>query len=142
MAARYDTDAGQTVSNGDIINFDSATFGYDSHSSVTTGASWKFTASVSGIYSVDPCITFNDVAVLVGQRLQLELFKNGTLIATLDEHEVSVSGNFVISLHGSTEIALDKGDYIDIRVGENVASALSLVSAEEDNYISIHRIGF
>ncbi|MCC7443187.1 MAG: hypothetical protein IT285_16260, partial [Bdellovibrionales bacterium] len=52
VRARYTSTSGQSIPNSTVtvINFD--TKEYDSHNKVATGAAWKFTADVAGVYSV------------------------------------------------------------------------------------------
>jgi hypothetical protein len=144
ISARYDTDAGQSIDSGssEIVNFDSTTFGWDSHSSVTTGASWKFTAPSAGKYNISSSIAYNAQSWTAGNILSLRIHKNGTYIAKIDEKEIEANGTYVIGLSGSTLVDMVQGDYIDVRAYQDSGSGKTLNAAEEDNHVSIHKIGF
>ena len=148
MAARYDTDAAQSIDNAsyEIVNFDSTTFGYDSHGAVTTGASWKFTASSAGKYDTCGTVSFNFGAGVLdeGETIEIALYKNGTKTAVLAGFDSIASPSSAIeyTLSGCTTIDLSKDDYIDIRAYQNTGAGVALVTEEEKNYISITRQGF
>lgn len=120
VAARYNTSAGVSVSTVTPVNFSTKVF--DSTNSVTTGASWKFTAPVSGTYLVS---TIGAVSASAGDIL---LYKNGSSNLTL------TSWNSTYQNAGSGLISLIAGDYIDIRA----SGALTTISN-----VSVHitRVG-
>lgn len=142
IAARYDTDAGQSIDTGsfEIVNFDSKTYGFDTHNAVTTGAAWKFTAPVSGYYLVNSFIQYASVAWTAGQIGILHVYKNGSDNARLDLNEVEANGTYNITLDGSVVVEMDKGDYIDIRAYQNTGSGITLESDEEKNYVTVHKV--
>jgi len=145
VAARYDTDAGQSIATGGyhIVDFDSTTWGYDTHGIVTTGASFKATANISGRFSVKAGVLLASSANWeTGETAELVLYKNGSFAAELDYYRIPVNTTILVGLFGSTDIYLNKGDYVDIRVSQDSDAAISLVAGEEYNWMSIHRIGF
>ena len=89
----------------------------DSHSAVTTGASWKFTAPVPGWYEVAATFPATSSGAAAAQ-----LYKNGA---------VAYSGNsgadsYICQVHttsatsGTIGIYLQAGDYIDVRGSASV----------------------
>ena len=146
VAARYTVSGSQVVANSalDIRDFDTKVF--DTHNAVTTGAAWKFTAPVSGIYSVS--------SLVIGQCASGEwdesdsvitlLYKNGGSNAyfTKIEGEASPASLVVQSLTGTILIQLEAGDYIDLRIFNDTGVNWSSVASGEQNHISIHRIPY
>lgn len=91
-----------SATNGNQINFDSKD--YDTAGAVTTGASWKFTAPITGIYDVG--LTINTAAATATDWW---LYKNGAkyqyIILT------SASG----TTNSFTGVSCNSGDTLDIR---------------------------
>jgi len=137
--ARYNTAAGQTIngaSANNTINY--GTKVYDSHNAVTTGASWKFTAPISGKYSVKAYNATNNATYAAGDRSYMEIWKNGVLdhgLAFL--RHFSITSNFTV--HGATTIQLNAGDYIHINYITNPNN--SLQTSADLNWIAIERVG-
>lgn len=111
--ARYTGTISASVSTTLPIQW--ATKDYDTHSAVTTGSSWKFTAPVSGKYSVKVSGNVNTASQ------NISLYKNGTA----HTHITYTTSNG--SFPGGTEVYLNAGDYIDIRnaTGSDTVAALS-----------------
>ena len=101
---------------------DFSTIKFDTHSAVTTGASWKFTAPVPGYYRVSVAGTYTTVAT--GGALQV--FKNGVQYSSLANYP-SVAG---YRISGSETLYLVAGDYIDIRPGGSQVTYPGYVSVE------------
>lgn len=142
--ARYATDAAQTITNNTtvaIINFDGQI--YDTDSAVTTGAGWKYTAPATGYYHLDCGIEFaGSSGWAAGERGLLQLFKNNSNILELDRRDFYVSGgSLVMRLYGHATIALDKDDYIDIRIAQNSGGDLQLANDQKKCWINIERVG-
>ena len=120
--ARYKiAGAGVTSSTTQPINF--ATLDYDTHSAVTTGSSWKFTAPISGYYNV--------VASLASTSgtPNVQLYKNGTVYSVMGPAN---SGNYNNS---SSQIFLVAGDYIDLRFSSSLT-----VDSNTTQFVAISRI--
>lgn len=144
VAARYDTDSGQSIASATevIINFDSATFGYTTHSGlVTTGADWKFTANERGKFTVASFILLDSAAWDVGEYANLQVFKNGVWLCHLCFQEKSTSVTAFMGVGGSTTVALNVGDYISVKAYQNSGNAIALVAGEEYNWIAIDKVG-
>ena len=121
VAARYTTASGST---GGRIQFNTKDF--DSHAAVTTGASWVYTAPVSGIYDVSSFIASSGN---MGQNA-LSLVKNASINQTLMFQGVSSSNSEV---DGRGLIQLNAGDTIYVQV---LGSSVSIT----DGWIAINRL--
>lgn len=124
VVARAKATASRNPSPTVPFNFDSVDF--DTHAAITTGASWKFTAPITGYYEVSSA--WEDT----GAGKRAEVYKNDSLFAALGS---SAAANFVGT--GSTIVQLNAGDYIDIRfaVSSGTTSATS-----QNNYFIISRV--
>jgi hypothetical protein len=137
--ARYNTAAGQTIngaSANNTINY--GTKVYDSHNAVTTGASWKFTAPISGKYSVKAYNATNNATYAANDRSYMEIWKNGVIDHNLAFlRHFSTTTNF--SVYGTTTIQLNAGEYIHINYVTNPNN--SLQTSADLNWIAIERVG-
>lgn len=127
--ARYFTTAGQTIGTTDtIINFENKSI--DSHSSVTTGASWKFVAPVSGKYLASGFITLSSTSARY-----VYLYINGVL-----NSQISIgTGSAWEMPFSSTLVNLNAGDYLDFRA--KVSPSATLTTTATANYMNIIRVG-
>jgi hypothetical protein len=120
------------------INF--STVNFDSHSAITAGASWKYTAPVSGYYTV----IISGISSSTASGAACVLYKNGVSsgISILD-----FASSATYKLSGSVTISLNAGDYIDIRpslsisitpgtISINRLSGPSAIAANEDVIVS------
>jgi hypothetical protein len=105
---------------------------------VTTGANWRFTAPIAGIYSVD-------VSVLLGAFVDatstaiLTVCVNGTEVArSLANKNNTTSGNCNIQIQ--TDVQVNAADYIDARLSYTNAS-FSIASAPTTNAICVKYVG-
>ena len=141
VAARYTTNTAQPISNATntIIDFEDKDF--DSHGSVTTGASWKFTAGSSGVFNARATITSAGTGNFTGtEYIELKLYKNGSFYSS------KIIANFTgstaaISVTHDDDIKLLAGDYIDFRVYQVSGASLPLETTAGYNFISIKRTG-
>lgn len=124
VAARYRISSNKTTT----AQLDYDTKVYDTHSSVTTGSSWKFTAPVSGYYRVSVTSV-----TTVGVGDNLGLFKNGTVDVTLTD----LSSN--ATRGGSQTVFLNAGDFIDVRPISGISTTFNSASGGIFNEISIER---
>jgi len=142
VVASYSTDAGQTISNNTttIVNFED--LNYDTHSAVTTGASWKFTAPIAGYYHVSSAVMFTATTNWAAtEYASLLLVKNNTGYRYLGREDDHSTSNVYTFLGGSTVLYLAVNDYIDLRVLQTSGGDLALHNNGAFNYVSIHRIG-
>lgn len=105
-----------SVSANTIINF--ATLVKDTNGSVTTGASWKFTAPVTAYYSLSSTITAASSGT--GGAASYYTSLNGTRALDLRNSD-GASGSF----SGDGSIFMTAGDFIDFRLGSSFGSASS-----------------
>lgn len=144
LAARYKTAAGQSIANNPIppAIVDFGTVDFDTHSRVTTGAAWKFTANVAGIYVVNACILYSSTTGWIDAEAgYIALYKNGALVCFLDRKDSYGSASAVfMMLHGTTSIQLAATDYIDIRAFQNSGASLALLNDDDFNYVDIHKL--
>lgn len=124
VAAKYTITGTPAASSSAPIDFSVKNF--DTHGAVTTGASWKFTAPISGVYRVSASSSFTTGNPTVG------LYKNGSLNVLLTGTAYTSGANIV----GSTTISLIAGDYIDIRPNSSLTA-----SGATSNWVSIERLG-
>lgn len=140
VAARYTTNAAQSISNASntIIDFEDKDF--DTHNATTIGASWRYTAQVPGIYSASASITSTSTGNFSGtDYIELKLYKNGSFYSS--KYLSNFTGSSVqIALSHSDEINLVAGDYIDFRVYQTSGSSLPLDSSAGYNFVSVKRI--
>ncbi len=110
IAARYTSTAGAAVPDADNTIIDFATKDYDYTGMVTTGASFKATAPVSGLYEINVnCLSnSNSTASNIVGRIR----KNGTAIKSTVSTRESAAASY-ISLVIGTRIRLLAGEYVD-----------------------------
>jgi len=141
--AYYMTNAGQSISDTTLTIVDFEDQKHDTGSLVTTGASWKFTASTAGYYGVKAGIQFAaSLSWAKAEYGRLSVYKDGTLYCHLDYRDELISGGTAVTmpLHGMTVVYLAASSYIDVRVYHNAGSAIALESStdpQEYNYIAI-----
>lgn len=137
VQARYTTATAQSISTATIVNFTTKVF--DSHGAVTTGASWKFTAPISGTYEVrGSYLTAGTTAV---QYFYYGIFKNGLDQSTYPcWHTKETANNTRQNANGTAKIQLLAGEYIDLR-GTASGSTTALSGDAYINFIEITRVG-
>ena len=122
-----------------IVNFGNKTF--DTHGAVTTGASWKFTAPVSGIYRVSASIGSNSGGGwVVGELWVVRLYKNNSFQVELCSIISQTTHSTYISVNGTDIINLIAGDTIDLRIYQNSGAALNTAASNESVWISIIKV--
>ena len=122
IAASYTTSGSSTPGAGVQTNF--VTKVLDTHNTVTTGASWKFTAPAAGTYDVS-CV----ILTTAGNGSQISVYKNGSSFQFL-----TASGTNLYT-SGSTLVPLLAGEYIDIRPTSGTITSGTL------SVVNIKRIG-
>ncbi len=127
IAASYHMSSSTSTTAANPINFDTKEF--DTHSAVTTGASWKFTAPVAGIYEFGVWLEFS-----TGHFCNL--YKNGTRFNyTLGSASTLTYGTAIYL------ISLAAGDYIDARPDSTITvTGGTLASAAATAWCSIKRV--
>jgi hypothetical protein len=127
VAASYGITTGASTTANTPFNYDTKII--DTHAAVTTGAGvWKFTAPVSGIYSVsDTAYSYG------GGSADIYVYKNGVKQQYIND---MVNGTVT---SGSTLIQLNAGDYISLNPG-STATPFSSTAPNFVNMISINRL--
>lgn len=138
--ASYSTDAGQSIDNASatIINFEDKTA--DTHSAVTVGASWKFTAPVRRVYTLHFKALFaSTTAWALGEIGSALIYKNGSVFRSLYRRDTmnSSAGALLKEMIGGISLLLEGGDYIDLRAYQNTGGALALQADGSHNWITI-----
>jgi hypothetical protein len=126
VAAKYAIGTTTFVQNNVNINY--GTKDYDTHSAVTTGATWKFTAPVAGVYQV------NGVYSVASILAQLVIMKNGVAAGWL----ISLTNNSGEIFPFSSSLYLNAGDWFGIANG--TGSTQTLINASTYNYLCINRL--
>lgn len=130
VAARYEATGNRTPTTAKAINYDTKVF--DTHGAVTTVsgdvAGWKFTAPVSGKYSVSLSNYMSAAAVST-----LQLCKNGSLYAWMASNNIAN-----VAQHSTAIVDVIAGDTIDIRA-DGTPTCVNVTAKILS--VSIHRIG-
>ena len=116
--AFYQSNAGQVIPNGvaTVFNFEDKV--YDTHSAVTIGAAWKFTAPISAVYLATSKIRWQATADwATTERLGFYVYKNGVQYAILDGRW-SQATNEETLCGGDCPVYLKTGEYINFVVNQ------------------------
>lgn len=141
IISRYSSSAGNSLTNGAETLIDFATKSFDSHSAVTTGASWKFTAPVAGKYKIKAAVLILGSADWeAGEEAYMVMFKNAVANSYLANYTHQVTANRNIGLVGDDIVSLNAGDYIDIRVFQNSDASCTLATDAKYNYVTVERV--
>lgn len=143
IVASYGSADAESIPNNvaTIINFE---VGYrDTHSAVTTGASWRFTVPITGDYGIAAAIMYVSTATwAIGEAADLVLHINGTAYRTLDYNNRvnGASGAQFMQLSGSTTLYATAGQTVDLRTTQQSGAALALINNAQFNHVSIWKI--
>ncbi len=136
VAARYTTGTGSFI--GGVTQIQYTTKDYDSHNAVTTGASWKFTAPISGKYSVKTSISTAAVSWTAGNRCQVILYKNNSSFAQIGQEKAWGTITTGMYICCTDDIQLLAGDFIDLRLDSSQSGNFT---TNADMHIAIVRVG-
>jgi hypothetical protein len=143
VVATYTTDAGQSISNATwtIIDFEDQVI--DTHSAVTTGASWHFTAPIGGIYVVSACIMFAQ-ATDWGETefAQLAAYRASThyrLLSRPAGADFSGAAQY-LAAHGMAVIDMTASQELSIRVNQQSGATQTIHNSYSYNHVSIFRV--
>ena len=119
VIAKYTLPVSSSITAGNIVNYSSKI--YDTHNAVTVGASWKFTAPMSGYYLISSFQNGNSAHYLT-------LHVNGTA------SDIMSGGASNSALKGSTIVLLNSGDYIDVRTnGNSTTQSITYIDIQKRN---------
>lgn len=130
IAASYWCSANVSASTSQPINYDSKEF--DLTGSVTTGSGWKFTAPISGTYSIGYFYYPGNI------NTYFLIYKNNSIYKTIGFTQVITGGQAV---SGNSLIRLNAGDYIDFRPSTAATMTGGVQTNNNTNMIYISRIG-
>jgi len=138
VVARYETNAQQSITNDTTIRINYEDSLEDSHSAVTIGASWVFTAPRDGHYYVTASTELESSSGWeVNEIVRLALAKNGTELNVLSRfvYQAAITSDTILG--GSTVTQMDKNDTLHINCYQNNDANIALKSATSANFISI-----
>jgi hypothetical protein len=141
VAARYQISASTANSSlasggaAELLDYDTKVI--DTHGAVTTGASWKFTAPVSGYYRVSAVLYL--IAVADQKALTVYVYKNGSVSTAIQRLYASGASDLIAS--GSAVVQLNAGDYVQIYAANSDTSNRNIdTGTASSNDVSIERI--
>jgi hypothetical protein len=111
---------------------------------VTTGALWKYTAPLSGVYRVGWQIRYGNGLLWTypAGYINISLYKNGGSDTAQDwVPTVTTTPNNGVGLSSSATIKLLAGDYIDLRTSHGETTSRSLITLGSLVKIYIERVG-
>jgi len=132
VAARYETNSGQSIPNATFTTIVYEDLRFDTHSAYNTSTG-IYTASESGIYNIYATCRFASTPSGAGFRI----FKNNSTV----EFQVvtgSPTVNEVAAVAGL--IKLDAGDNIRVQVSQSTGSSLSLNTTASNNQFTISKV--
>jgi hypothetical protein len=135
--SHFQSNAGTSISNDTTTIVDYEDTVVDTHSAVTIGASWKFTAPRDGLYTINATAQFASVEWTAGELMSLGLFKNNAQVTVLSYVRTDATNTQVKFATGGFTLLLAATDYVDVRVYQNTGAGLALSSNAVDNNISI-----
>jgi len=140
---RYSTNTAQSIGNASLTIIDFEDSSFDSHTSVTTGAAWHFTAPFSGTFDVFAQIMTTDTGNFGGtDYLELRLHKNGSVTSYSGYLEANFTGSTTNnSVKMIDSIKLLGGEYIDIRMYQTSGGSVPLINDGTYNFVNIKRVG-
>lgn len=153
VAARYTTDAGNTITNNTNTWVDFEDKEYDTHGAVSgagggvktssNNGGWKYTAPVSGVYRVASMVRYSAWSWANDKTFAMWIYKNGSQYAQLDLHIMEGTGGGVsepTALNGSTNLFLNPGDYIEIVVYQDTGGSRTQLGNAIYNWVSVERL--
>lgn len=136
VEATYTQASGQSIANTTTTTVNYSTKVSDSHNAVTTGANWKFTAPVSGTYSVCASASFN--ANGTGAR---ELYLTHSSLGVFSTAATLPSVASSPNSFACRNVKMLQGEYVYVQVYQNSGGSLALLSSASFNTISVTRVG-
>lgn len=139
--AKYETAAGQSIATATTTVVDFGTKNIDTHTAVTTGASWVFTAPEGGLYLVSSHLLFvSGGGWDAGESALLGLRKNTSLVKYMAMYYSAGTHAQSVGVGGTETVYCNKGDTIDVIIRQNTGGSVALNTAASENWISITRI--
>jgi len=142
--ARYYRSTAQSLANSTEVIMDYSTKQYDTHSAVTTGASWKYTAPTAGYYRINASCDIDAASWNIGEAHYLILYKNGVAatspyqILNFDAKTGVASARSVVT--GSTTIYLNANEYISVAALQNSGASVNTTADGGSNFIEVEKV--
>jgi hypothetical protein len=136
VAARYNTTSNQSIPSNTLTIINYATEVYDTVSSITTGASWAFTAPISGYYQVSAKVHFVS-GTSTQETYAIAIVVNGTEVSGYAE-DVAFGTNQGLQI--SDDLFLTAGSTLNIQVLQVTGSTSTLSGSSNNNSFAIHLI--
>lgn len=138
---RYTTAAGLSVPSSTATIVDFGTSDFASASEVTTGGSWNFAPTVSGIYLVTAMVVFDSASWGANTQINLRLYLNGSHRSNLGFFRTeAASGADLPMVSGTDLVAINSGQNIDLRVYHDDGSTKSLIASAQHCWIAITKV--
>lgn len=145
VVAVYTTNAGQSIPNNTNTIVDYEDLEVDTHSCVTPGSGWIFTAPYDGYYYVAASALFvGTTAWAAGtERATLQILVNGVAFTGLDRQDNHDATSHLVRVGGPGRVIhLVAGDTISIAIFQTTGGALALFSTNAlNNWVSIFMVG-
>lgn len=143
VVARYTTAAGQSTNGtGSATLIDFGTKDFDLLNSVTTGASWKFTAPAPGYYEMCAMVLLSATTGWADtEAMEVTIYKNGSAHQRISYRESFGSGSQLASGNGCGTVQLNATEYIDLRITQLNGSNINMFPNAQYNWIAVKRIG-
>lgn len=140
IVARYETNAGNSFADDTFTVVDYEDQVIDTHSAVTTGASWVFTAPRTAYYNVTASIAWSSTGTFSDGVISIRKNSTDTLGKIVNNISSSMTDR-TWALSGVVQ--LNAGDTLDVRASQNDSggSARTLEGAALYNHISIASVG-
>ena len=141
ISARYTSTAANNLVTDTIVDF--ATKDWDSHGAVTTGASWKFTAPISGEYQINVNYFLSAAtAAAIGNFVGMYTSKNaGAGLNFLAGDYVRTTSSVTKTFRGSVKIKLLASETISLLGYNDTGQTHAAQTTAGMNYIEINRVG-
>lgn len=138
VAADYTQTSSQSIAAVGFTLLQFNTLVQDTTGSVTTGASWQFTAPVSGTYRVSALAQSNAASWAVNDGFLLFVYLNGSNYRFLGGSRAAAATNYSLIANGTTEVSLTAGQYIQIYAYSDVATTTS--AGTNNSWVTISKI--
>lgn len=141
VCAMYSTNAGQSIPNGAETVVDYGNKIYDPLGSVTTGASWVYTAPFDGVYALQAIAQFDSAAWTAGQEARFYLYGPGSFAGIIiDTSYVDVVTTRNVMVKGGAILYMAAGATVHVRLYQVRGSSTAMAANNATNYIHISRI--
>lgn len=136
----YETNTGQSIPNNSITIVDYEDKVFSSHGAVTVGASWAFTAPVSGVYRVMGAIEWGDGSWDAGEISFFQVHFSASSVRRLSLLEAAATVTSIHNHSGMCEVRLTKGETLNFRCLQQTGGSLALNGAANTNFATISYI--